>query len=153
VKFRANTSWDTNWGATTYPSGYGTQGGPNIPIPTAGTYFVYFNSASGEYFIGPTSNSVPYGRVGIIGTARPGGWGDPDTELTKNPSNPYKYSKILTLDDGELKFRADNGWGVNWGASTFPSGIGVQNGANIPISAGTYFISFNSLTGEYRFLK
>jgi hypothetical protein len=153
VKFRANTSWDTNWGATTYPSGYGTQGGPNIPIPTAGTYFVYFNSASGEYFIGPTSNSVPYGRVGIIGTARPGGWGDPDTELTKNPSNSYKYSKILTLDDGELKFRADNGWGVNWGASSFPSGVGVQNGANIPISAGRYFISFNSLTGEYRFLK
>ncbi len=153
VKFRANASWSANWGADTYPSGYGTNGGPNIPIPTGGTYFVYFNSASGEYLIGPTANSTPYALVGVIGPATPNGWGGPDVDLTKNPTNPYKFSRVLTLVDGELKFRADDDWGVNWGASTFPSGIGVQNGANIPIQGGTYFVTLNSLTGEYRFLK
>lgn len=153
VKFRADASWSTNWGSTTYPSGYGIGNGPNIPIPTGGTYFVYFNSASGEYMIGPVANNTPYGSVGMIGPATPNGWGGPDENLVKNPANSYRYSRVFTLVEGELKFRADDDWAVNWGASTFPGGIGVQNGANIPAQAGTYFITFNSLTGEYYFLK
>lgn len=153
VKFRADAGWTTNWGDTTYPSGYGVGNGPNIPIPTAGTYFVYFNSASGEYMIGPVANGTPYSSVGMIGPATPNGWGGPDENLIQNPANPYKFSRVFTLVDGDLKFRADDDWAVNWGASTFPGGIGVQNGANIPGQAGTYFITFNSLTGEYYFLK
>lgn len=153
VKFRADASWSTNWGETTYPSGYGIGNGPNIPIPTGGTYFVYFNSASGEYMIGPVANGTPYGTVGMIGPATPNGWGGPDENLIKNPANPYKFSRVFPLVDGDLKFRADDDWAVNWGASTFPGGIGVQGGANIPAQAGTYFITFNSLTGEYYFLK
>ncbi|GIV35909.1 MAG: hypothetical protein KatS3mg032_0288 [Cyclobacteriaceae bacterium] len=153
VKFRANASWSNNWGEEAYPSGYGVANGPNIDIPTGGTYFVYFNSASGEYMIGPTANAVPYTSVGVIGPATPNGWDGPDENLTVNPANAYKFSRVLTLIDGELKFRADDAWTVNWGASTFPAGIGVQSGANIPVQAGTYFVTFNSLTGEYRFLK
>ncbi|MCS6974362.1 MAG: SusF/SusE family outer membrane protein [Cyclobacteriaceae bacterium] len=153
VKFRANASWSTNWGGTRYPSGYGINDGPNITIPTGGTYFVYFNSASGEYLIGSVANSAPYGTVGMIGPATPNGWGGPDTDLIKNPANPYRYSRVFTLVAGDLKFRADDSWTVNWGASSFPGGIGVQDGANIPAQAGTYFITFNSLTGEYYFLK
>jgi len=153
VKFRANASWSTNWGSDTYPSGYGVGNGPNIPVAVGGTYFVYFNDASGEYFFGPVANSTPYTHVGLIGPATPNGWGGPDLDLYKNPSNAYKWSRVVTLNDGELKIRADDDWSVNWGASTFPGGTGVQNGANIPGQAGTYFVRFNSLTGEYYFLK
>jgi hypothetical protein len=42
---------------------------------------------------------------------------------------------------------------VNWGSAIFPSGTGVQDGSNIPTLAGTYFVTFNSGTGEYSFLK
>jgi hypothetical protein len=152
LKFRADDDWANNWGATTYPSGYGTGGGPNIAIPTNGTYFVYFNDATGEYLFGPAANKDAFAALGIIGSATDGGW-DSDTDLTKNPANPFKWSKIITITDGEAKFRADDDWAVNWGASAFPGGIGILNGANIAAGGGTYFITFNTLTGEYFFLK
>lgn len=41
----------------------------------------------------------------------------------------------------------------NWGASDFPSGIGVQNGANIPVKSGSYIVIFNDITGGYNFVK
>lgn len=156
VKFRAANAWDNNWGSTTYPSGFGTSGGPNIPIAVGGTYFVYFNDASGEYFFGPTANAAPYTNIGIIGSATvapPGdGWAA-DINLIRNPANPYKWSKAFALYDGEAKFRANDGWTVNWGASTFPGGVATQNGANIPVGEDYYVVTFNTLTGEYYFLK
>ena len=48
LKF-ANGSWDINWGATAFPLGYGTQGGPNIPVK-AGAYRIYFNDILGLYY-------------------------------------------------------------------------------------------------------
>jgi hypothetical protein len=151
AKFRANDAWTNNWGAAAYPSGNGTQDGANIPVK-AGTYFVRFNDATGEYSFMQTSRSAPYSLLGIIGSATPGGW-DADTDMIRNPSNPFMWSKIITLIDGESKFRADDAWTVNWGNSTFPQGTGTQDGPNIPTLSGTYFVTFNSGTGEYSFLK
>jgi hypothetical protein len=37
MKFRANDGWDINWGGTEEAL---TQGGPNIKIDEAGSYFV-----------------------------------------------------------------------------------------------------------------
>lgn len=48
IKLRANNSWDVNWGAATFPSGTGTQGGANIPS-VAGTYDVAFERTTGNY--------------------------------------------------------------------------------------------------------
>lgn len=155
AKFRAENDWANNWGSDTYPSGYGVGNGPNIPVSVGGTYFIWFNDATGEYYFGPTANANPYASVGLIGftlTGNNDGWNS-DVDLIQNPSNPYKWSKIYNLFEGPGKFRADNDWGVNWGASGFPSAIGVQNGADIPVLEGSYFVTFNSLTGEYKFLK
>jgi hypothetical protein len=158
LKFRANHDWAVNWGATsdataTNLSGYGVQNGANVSITTAGNYFVYINTATGEYFFGKSDRATPYTDVGLIGDATPGGW-DSDTNLIRNPSNPYKWSGYITLTNKEAKFRAQNDWGVNWGGSTFPTGVSTQNGPNIPIAAaGTYYITFNSSTGEYTFVK
>lgn len=151
AKFRANNGWDNNWGSNTYPSGYGTPGGPDINVPTGGTYFVYFNDATGEYMFGPSNRGVPFVDIGIIGTSA-GGW-DNDLNLIRNPAVPYKWSKSFALVDGVAKFRADNGWDVNWGAGTFPGGVGTQNGSDIAVPEGYYVVSFNTLTGEYYFLK
>lgn len=52
AKFRANGNWTVNWGATGFPSGTGTQGGPDIPI-TAGTYKVSINITDGKYSFSP----------------------------------------------------------------------------------------------------
>lgn len=151
AKFRADDAWTKNWGAATYPSGYGLADGPNIPV-NAGTYFVWFNDATGEYFFMPENRSVPYAALGIIGDATPNGW-DSDTDLIQSPANEFLWSKIVTVTDGEAKFRADDDWAVNWGASPFPGGIGAQDGPNIPVKEGTYFVTFNTGTGEYYFLR
>jgi hypothetical protein len=152
AKFRAENAWDANWGANTYPSGYATAGGANIPV-TAGTYAVRLNDATGEYQFMPVANALPYAALGIIGSATAGGW-DSDTDLIQNPSNLYLWSGTYTLTAAEAKFRADNGWDVNWGNSTFPAGVATAGGANIPVtSEGTYFVTFNTGTGEYSFVR
>ena len=52
VKFRANGSWDFNWGSANAYSGVGTPGGDNIPV-TSGVYDVWFNDLTGEYMLIP----------------------------------------------------------------------------------------------------
>jgi hypothetical protein len=157
LKFRANHDWGTNWGITSGTaaanlSGIGTQNGGDIVISADGDYFVYINTATGEYFFGKADRNLAYADIGIIGDATPGGW-SADTNLIKNPANPFKWSGMITLTTGESKFRADNDWAVNWGAAGFPGGVATQNGANIPVTAGRYFVTFNTATGEYYLLK
>jgi hypothetical protein len=59
----------------------------------------------------------------------------------------------VELPEGEVKFRANGGWDVNWGGQSFPYGQGVSGGDNIVVTEGTYFIKFNSITGHYVFYK
>ena len=62
------------------------------------------------------------------------------------------YTKTVTFSvSGGAKFRQDGAWTKSWGANAFPSGKGTQNGANIPVPAGTYNVTFNRTTGEYNF--
>ncbi len=151
AKFRAENDWADNWGNDTYPSGYGIGGGPNIPV-TAGTYFIWFNDATGEYALMSTNDKEPYTSIGVIGSATADGW-DAEQGMIQNPANPYRYSLIIPLTEGEVKFRADDDWAVNWGGVEYPSGIGVKGGPNIGVKEGTYTIHFHSGTGEYTFLK
>ncbi len=146
AKFRADNDWAVNWGGEDFPSGTATESGPNIPV-VAGNYRVMFNTATLEYsFI----ELQEYATIGIIGSATPGGW-DEDTDMEKDPNDGTIWHATMELVDGEAKFRADNDWAVNWGGPDFPMGVATMNGANIPIQAGRYNITFNSLTGEYNF--
>ena len=47
IKFN-NNNWANSWGDTTFPNGFGTNNGPNIPI-TAGTYTALFNDVNNSY--------------------------------------------------------------------------------------------------------
>lgn len=146
AKFRANDSWDTNWGATDFPTGIGTLGGDNIPVP-AGKYDVTFNPETGAYSF---ELDEGYESIGVIGSATPGGW-DSDTDMTLNEDGTY--SLIIALEDGEVKFRADDDWEVSWGSGDFPTGIGAIPGSNIPVTAGVYNVTFNAETGAYSFTE
>src|SRR5687768_3512129 len=88
--------------------------------------------------------------VGIIGSATPTGW-DSDTDMVQHPDSAHLWSISMDLVFGEVKFRANDAWDINWGDSDFPIGVGVQGGPNIPVPAGSYDITFNSITGEYFF--
>ncbi|MFM2393036.1 MAG: hypothetical protein RLZZ546_1018 [Bacteroidota bacterium] len=90
--------------------------------------------------------------VGLIGPGSPSAGWDTDTDLTQNPDSSHLWSAAFTLSKGEVKFRADDKWDVNWGDKTCPYGVGFQGGPNVQVpTAGDYLISFNSKTGEYFF--
>src|SRR5690606_13877734 len=150
LKFRAMDDWAVNWGADTYPTGTGTNNGPNIPIPDAGYYKLTLDDASGEYVITKLDDTA-LGTVGVIGSGTPGGW-DNDTDLVQDPNDPHVWTGTITLVEGEAKFRADDAWTKNWGTSTYPSGYATQDGPNIPVKAGTYAVWFNDASGEYFFM-
>jgi len=136
------------FGGSDFPSGTAIAGGDTIPV-TAGGWRIQFNSASGQYLFEPL---VVYSTVGIIGDATPGGW-DNDTDMEFDPLvDSSGWSLRIELTDGELKFRANNDWAVNWGAGDFPTGTALRDGPNIPVTAGEYFIFFNSFTGFYNFV-
>jgi hypothetical protein len=149
AKFRANGGWDINWGDTAFPEGTGTQGGPNIPVPQAGKYAITFNKATGAYNF---AEQIDFTSIGIIGSATAGGW-DTETAIFRDSGNPNLWKGTVALTEGELKFRANDAWTINWGGSGFPTGTAVPNGDNIAVTAaGNYLVSFNTSTLEYSFL-
>ncbi|TGE27710.1 T9SS type A sorting domain-containing protein [Hymenobacter metallicola] len=95
-----------------------------------------------------------YPTVGIIGSATAKGW-DASTAMTAGTgANNHQWTITLPLTVGEAKFRANDAWTVNWGANTFPAGVGTQDGPNIPIAtAGNYTVTFNDITGAYQFTR
>lgn len=137
-----------SWGGTDFPAGTATLGGPALTIP-AGRYLINFNSVTLAYSFEAVEY---YATVGIIGSATAGGW-DSDTNMELNPLGDSTDWKLrTTLLDGELKFRANDDWAVNWGGAGFPTGVAERDGPNIPIVAGEYNIYFSSFTGDYAFV-
>jgi len=93
-----------------------------------------------------------YTSVEIIGSATAKGWDASIPMKRAGKDQPHQWQVTLPLLQGEVKFRANNSWEMNWGNSSFPLGIAVPGGANIPVSlAGTYEITFNDITGDYAF--
>jgi hypothetical protein len=147
VKFRMNGNWTVNWGGTTFPSGIGSQGGSNILVTQSGYYNVTLNALTGAYtftYLGPPPT------ISIIGSNIGTAWAT-DWNLSSTNGRNYVLNNT-TLLQGQAKFRQNGGWLINWGSTAFPSGVGFQEGPNIPIAAGTYDISFNRYTGAYSFL-
>jgi len=147
IKFRQDNSWTTSWGGVTFPTGPDVaHPGDNIIVTAPGTYDVTFNRTSGAY-------TFSFPTIAIVGSGA-GGWpSDPQVDanvLTTTDGAIYTLLGV-TLTDGEAKFRQNNDWTVNWGAASFPVGIGTQGGANIPTTAGTYDVTFNRLTGGFSF--
>lgn len=147
MKLRANDAWEISWGSAAFPDG-GTAVNPgdNIAV-TGGLYKIIFNPINlNIQFIETT--------IGIIGSATPGGW-DNDTDMEIGTGdNALKLVGTFDLTADEAKFREGDDWGVNWGATTFPSGTATQGGENIPVAeAGNYTVVFDPVSGEYSFTK
>ena len=62
MKFKANGSWDINWGGIDFPSGPGIQNGSNIPV-LAGNYTVLFNDLTGHYRFYDPEDTAPTAYV------------------------------------------------------------------------------------------
>lgn len=87
------------------------------------------------------------GTVGIIGDSTPKSW-DASTPMINSTFDKHAWSLGITpLNDGGLKFRANDSWDVSWGGTTAFSGGGT--GDNVPVEKSKYVIYFNDIDGSY----
>lgn len=147
-------SWDEQWGMGDGAYVKNDGGSGNLTVPSEGYYMIHLNTATDELTIEPYEGTVGvYTQIAMPGDYQ--GW-DTGTNLMSAMSTTVEnhdwYLKGVTYEATALKFAADNAWDVNWGAEGFPYGQGVQNGANIPIAAGTYDVYFNDILGTYNFV-
>ena len=154
-KFRADAGWDVNWGVK---DGVLVAGADNIPV-TAGSYRVYVNMNNAAEMTFELNK-------GMFGKDEPVGGTTPETPETPEPEpfkgwaligafNGWGGDLALTSDgtyyvvkgaelEGELKFRKDADWGVNFGhaeGGAFAANTELalaQDGPNINVAAGTY---------------
>ena len=136
-KFRPyEDKWDGDWECV--GEGQIGQGSDNCPAPKA--------EDVGYYMIEVDLNAMTYSitrifSIGIIGPAQAGGW-DTDTDMTYNQEGGYWEAKGVTLGADLMKFRANDGWDINWGGSFDNL---VQGGDNMSVEAGTYDIVLYAL--------
>ena len=152
IKDKGN--WDNQYGAGADAGTLSTSGGSgNINVASAGYYTLSVNVSNLTYTLTPTTAGSTFGTIGIIGSATANGW-DSSTAMTQSTFDSHVwYLAGVTLANGEMKFRANNGWDDNWGSNTEDFGTGTPGGANIPVKAGTYNIYFNDMSGAYVLIK
>ena len=135
------------WKGTNYGANFDTA--PNAANITmteeAGYYKVDVDLESKSYVLTPITT------IGIIGSASPNGW-DSDVDMTYVPYNAetkalgYWEAKDITLASGEIKFRANDDWAINWGGDVNAL---TQGGDNISVDAGTYDIKLYAWANGY----
>ena len=147
-------SWDDQWGQGSDGYVKNDGGSSDFKLAADGYYRIRLNTATDELIIEPYEGAPGvYSQIGMPGAYQD--WNPADNlmnAMSTAVENHDWYLMSVTYDDTELKFAADGAWDVNWGASDFPSGIGVGNGPNIPVKAGTYNVFFNDILGTYNFV-
>ena len=148
--------WDKCYGSAVDNSTDATgalvsSGAGAISVPGAGVYTLGLDLGSMTYTWTKADNQSPteYQSMGVIGDFN--GWGG-DVEMTQ--VTPHNWYAVATVTDGGLKFRANGGWDINWGAKLTVDegsfyGTGTQGGDNIQVPAGTYAFYLNDITGQF----
>ena len=170
IKFRANDAWDVNWGGS---NGVLASGADNIPV-TAGNYRIYVNlndPANPTYELNekmygqdenagsttpepPVVEPTPLVGWGLVGAFS--GWAD-GADVMLASDGTYFAVKGVELE-GELKFRKDGAWDVNFGyaeGAEFVANAEIalaQGGANIVVPAGTYDVYLDEANAKAWFI-
>ena len=171
IKFRADDDWAVNWGGA---DGVLSAGGADIAV-AAGNYRIYVNlndPANPTYELNakmygqdenagnttpepePEPEPEPVLGWGLVGAFT--GWGEtPDVMLASDGT--FYVVKGVELE-GELKFRKDSDWGVNFGlaeGAEFAANAEIAlaaNGGNINVAAGTYDVYFDEANAKAWFI-
>jgi hypothetical protein len=143
VKFRQDQDWATNWGSLDFPTGTGTQGGDNIPVP-AGIYDVTFNSVTGAYTF--TEVVTSFDNIGFNGGFN--AFGTPEAMVTVDG---IQYLKLdYYFDAPGVKF-VNSTTNQTFGGAMFPTGAAVVDGPEIPLTSGYYNVGFDKGIPGYAF--
>ncbi len=158
-------NWDKAYGsvvdnATDATGALVGSGAGAISVPGAGIYTLSLDLVAMTYTWTLLDNQSPaeYETIGVVGGFC--NWandGATDLDMTQvTPHNWYVETEIA--EDTELKFRANDGWDVNWGAELsvdegnfYATGLG--GGDNIQVPAGKYDFYLNDITGQFAIVK
>ena len=152
-------NWDVAWGCAVdgdnSPSGaLQNSGAQAISAPSAEFYTFTIDMNTQTYTWTKLENQAPkeYESISLIGEFN--GWGG-DFDLTQ--VTPHNWYGVFTQEsDGQLKYRANHDWSVNWGygsdkdwnvADSFNK-IGTNGGGNIWVPKGTYAVYLNDITNS-----
>ena len=146
-----------NWGAGDFGSSGGgvlTNGGSNCTLSGgAGVYRITANTAA------MTWTSTKINSWAVTGNATPLGWpagpgGTPgqDHDMTFNAADGT-WTITMNLNAGELKFRANDDWAINFGDNSPVDNKPDYGGSNIQITtAGNYTITLDlGVGGNYAY--
>ena len=128
-----------NWDGTNYGGAFFGQESDNIIMDeTEGYYKVDVDLSTKKYTLTPITT------IGIIGDATVNGWSGDDIDMNYVPYNKEtkegRYWEVnITLKTGVIKFRANDGWDINWGGE-LDNLTSKGNPANIAVEEGTYDI-------------
>lgn len=132
-KYAQGFSWDTNWGDNE-PDGILDPAGFGNDIPIDGEAGMYLLRAS----LNDLAHSSEKTDWGVLGDATPTGW-DADTDMVWDDANGV-LSVTLDLVPGNIKFRANDDWAINFGDNAADGSLEF-GGADIPVAeAGNYTI-------------
>ena len=143
-KFKPNAdNWDGDWEYSENGK-ISESGSGNIPAPDAGYYMVTVDIKALTYDLTLISS------IGVIGPAQDGSW-DTDTDMTWD-GEKKAWTITMDLKADLFKFRANDGWDINWGGTgddPTPAIIGQNairmGGQNFSIAeAGKYTIELNA---------
>lgn len=150
--------WTHQWGASADGSFVKDDGGAgNITVSEAGYYTLTLDTKANTLTIAKADITPKvYDAIGVSGDFN--GWGDPGDAMTAvnttaelaGHNHVWSYTLDASAGATTLKFLTP-GWADNWGASAFPNGIAVGNGANIPVAQGKWVVTFNDIDGSYTF--
>jgi hypothetical protein len=119
AKFRANNSWATNWGSTTFPAGTGVLENGDSFMCIAGAFDVTFNYNTGEYsFLSSLSN-------GTFDAATCNVYPNPTTGVWNFSTKNQNINRIDIIDAiGKVIFSVElNGTVAAIDASSLVSGV------------------------------
>lgn len=140
-----NFNWgNTDWGDDGSFSGLLLEDGEVDCMANAGYYYVLVDTDALTY------SETEYSNWGLIGSATPTGW-DSDNDMTYDTLT-QTWRIDITLTGDEIKFRANDDWGWNYG-DTGADGILDVGGDNIAVPApGNYTVVLDlSVPREYTY--
>lgn len=137
-----HTSDGNNYSGGAYVNGSLNINGTDVAVSEpVGYYWIDYNAEDG------TANLTAITTIGVIGDAT-GSWND-DQAMTYNASEGCWEIKGIQLSNGNIKFRANGAWDINWGGNALMSISSLDmggNSKNISVEAGTYDIKFYALS-------
>ncbi len=139
----------TNWGGSLTKTGNNYSGtldasGGNLSV-TAGTYSIVVDVSALTITLTKTDD------WGIIGSSTADGWNSDQNMFYNGQRKMWEITADLTA--GEFKFRANDGWDLNYGDNG-ANGTLEGGGSNIAIAvAGNYLIRFDPVALTYTVKK